>query len=103
MTGQRLVDLAKWPAGAKNKLDLTDAQYRDQQLAQMYIHGVHDSTEGKQWCYSDQLKPKPGTLEDYALNGLRALPAAELTRNASDLITAIWRAKLPCTPPRSAS
>jgi hypothetical protein len=100
MTGERLVELARWPAGAKDNFDLTPPQYLNQQMAKMYVHGVHDTAEGKSWCYSQRYKPKPDVLEDDALDGLRALPPEQLKRNAADLIVEIWRSKWPC-PDRS--
>lgn len=95
MTGQHLVELAAWPAGARSNLDLTPQQDRDQQLAQMYVAGVHDTTEGKDWCFSAIARPKPGTLIAYALDGLRAMTPDQLKRPASDLIVQTWRSKYP--------
>jgi len=63
----------------------------------MYIHGVHDATEGKSWCYGHVGKPKPDILEDAAIDGIRGLPRRQLKRNASDLIVEIWRARYPCS------
>lgn len=96
MTGARLLELAAWPPGARDNLDLTPQQARDRQAAQLYLHGVHDATEGRAWCYDLQTKPKPDVIEEVALTGLRALPAARLQQNAADLLVASWAARWPC-------
>jgi hypothetical protein len=98
MTGERFLELAKWPPGAKDNFDLTPTQYRDQQMAKMYIHGVHDASEGKAWCYSVKYRPKPDVLEDDVISGLQQLSPAQLKRNAADLFIEIWRRRWPCTP-----
>jgi hypothetical protein len=100
MTGERLIELAAWPAGAKDNHDLTPAQYLNQQIAKLYIHGVHDATEGKAWCYSAKYRPKPDVIEDAALDALRALTPEQRKRNAADLIEEAWRRRWPC-PERS--
>jgi hypothetical protein len=64
--------------------------------AEAYVDGVHDATEGKQWCYSQTTKPTPGTLHDEVFWALRAMPPDQLKRNASDLIVEVWRRKWPC-------
>lgn len=96
MTGQQLVELAAWPAAARTPADLTREQDQNQQLAKMFVTGVHDATEGKSWCYGDAAKPKPATLQDYALDGIRAMPAEQRKRAAAHLIAEIWGAKYPC-------
>lgn len=96
MSGARLLDLARWPDGAHDSLDLTPPQQLAQQQAKLYIAGVHDATEGKNWCYGAQ-RPKPAAIEDAALAALRALPRAQRKRNAADLIVQAWAARWPCT------
>lgn len=96
MTGAHLLELATWPAGAKDNFDLTPRQVLDRQAAQLYLHGVHDATEGRAWCYDRQTRPKPDVIEDAALAGLRALPAERLQQNAADLLVAAWAARWPC-------
>jgi hypothetical protein len=100
MTGQRLVELAAWPANARDNIDLTPRQRMDQELVAMFVVGVHDATEGKGWCYSQTAKPKPGTLHELAIDKLRALPSEQLKRAAADLIVETWRAKYPCPAER---
>jgi len=101
MTGGQLLELAKWPAGARDNLDLTPQQKMSHQMAKLYLHGVHDATEGKAWCYSEQYRPKPGVIEDAALDGLRTMSAAQLKGNAADLVVQAWASKWPCHSGRS--
>jgi hypothetical protein len=100
MTGQQLVALSAWPEGARSNIDLTPQQAMNQELARMFLVGVHDATEGKTWCFSRTAKPKPDTLQDQAMRGLRALPPAQLKRSAADLVVEVWRAKYPCATER---
>jgi hypothetical protein len=102
MTGQRLLEMIP-QAGA---FDEATGQIRRKQAtlkdefdrirAESYIDGVHDSTEGKTWCFSKQFKPKPDTLHSQIIWGLRALTRDELQRSAADLIVEVWREKYPC-------
>jgi hypothetical protein len=96
MTGQQLVDMQKTPPGVMNALQLSPEQYLDDQRAESYMDGVHDATEGKGWCYSYKYKPKPGSIKEAIVWGLRALPSEQLKRNASDLIVEILSAKYRC-------
>jgi hypothetical protein len=96
MTGAHLLELATWPPGAKDNFDLAPRQVLDRQSAQLYLHGVHDATEGRAWCYDRQTRPKPDVIEDAALASLRALPAARLQQNAADLLVVAWAARWPC-------
>lgn len=61
-----------------------------------YIQGVHDATEGKQWCWDAKYMPAPDELVMAARHALQRMPDAQLTRNASDLIVEVWRARWPC-------
>lgn len=63
--------------------------------ARAYVDGIHDATEGKQWCF-DPAKPAPSSLHDEVFWTLRAMPSSELRRNAGDLIVDIWRRNWPC-------
>jgi hypothetical protein len=93
MTGERLLALVAFPQPAsKSKFDLD----LDEQRAKLYIHGVHDATEGDGWCYGSVRRPKPGQLEDEAIDGIKGMPPAQLKRNAADLLVEIWRVKNPC-------
>jgi hypothetical protein len=96
MTGQRLLELYARPAGAASEADLTVRQYVDLRSAQLYLHGVHDATEGREWCYDRKYRPKPDVIEDAALAALRALTSEQLKRPAAELIVAAWRSKWPC-------
>jgi hypothetical protein len=96
MTGQHLLELYALPAGAKSEADLTPRQYVDLRSAQLYLHGVHDATEGREWCYDRKYRPKPDVIEDAALAALRALPPEQLKRSAAELVVAAWRSKWPC-------
>jgi hypothetical protein len=93
MTGERFLALIAFPpAPGKSELEV----HMDAEKAKLYIHGVHDSTEGKGWCYGQPYKPKPDILEDAVIDGVKGLPPAQLKRNAADLFVEIWRAKYPC-------
>lgn len=96
MTGERLLRMVTFPPGAKGNFDLTPQQYLEAERARYYIEGVHDTTEGKSWCYSERYQPGPDALLDDIYAGLRKLSAAQLKRNASDLITEIWAKRWPC-------
>lgn len=93
MTGERLLALVAFPQPAsRSKLDI----YLDEQRAKLYIHGVHDATEGKGWCFGITRHPKPDLLELEAIDGIKALAPDQLKRNAADLLVGIWRVKNPC-------
>ncbi|MDB5963318.1 MAG: hypothetical protein JWP59_4612 [Massilia sp.] len=97
MTGERLLALVAFPQPAgKSNLDI----HMDEQRAKLYIHGVHDATEGKGWCYGTVRRPKPGQLEDEVIDGIKGMPRVQLKRNAADLLVEIWRVKNPCTEER---
>lgn len=96
MTGEHLLELYALPAGAKSEADLTPRQYVDLRSAQLYLHGVHDATEGREWCYDRKYRPKPDVIEDAALAALRALPPEQLRHSAAELIVVAWRNKWPC-------
>ena len=87
-----------YPPGAMGNFDLTREQYMDKELARLYISGVHDSTEGKSWCFSQKYRPKPDTLQGDIMAALRAMPPDQLRRNAADIIVEVWRKKWPCLP-----
>jgi hypothetical protein len=93
MTGERFLALVAFPPPqGKTALE----SHMDAQMAQIYIHGVHDATEGKGWCYGQPYKPKPDILEDAVIDGIKGMPPAQLKRNAADLFVEIWSAKYPC-------
>ena len=93
MTGERLLALVAFPQPvSKSKLDI----FLDEQRAKLYIHGVHDATEGKGWCFGITRHPKPDLLEQEAIDGIKGLAPEQLKRNAADLLVDIWRVKNPC-------
>jgi hypothetical protein len=96
MTGQHLLELYALPAGTESEADLTVHQYVDLRSAQLYLHGVHDATEGREWCYDRKYRPKPDVIEDAALAALRKLPPEQLKHSAAELTVAAWRIKWPC-------
>jgi hypothetical protein len=70
MTGERLLALVAFPQPvSKSKLDI----FLDEQRAKLYIHGVHDATEGKGWCFGITRHPKPDLLEQEAIDGIKGL------------------------------
>ena len=63
-------------------------------LAEMYLIGVLDSTEGKAWCdYSVAL---PGSIQEQIYIGFKKESKTSLNRRASEIITSILSKKLPC-------
>lgn len=102
MTGQQFVELSAWPEGAHSNIDLTPLQAMNQELAKMFLVGVHDATEGKDWCFSVRAKPKPDTLRDQAIRSLRSMNQQQLRRSATELVVEVWRAKYPCARTGSA-
>ena len=105
MSGESLVQLyaggdisdIQGSYGRFTQEDRIDVRHRiSKERAEAYVDGVHDATEGKLWCYSQVTRPKPGTLHEEVLWALRAMPADQLKRNASDLIVETWRRKWPC-------
>jgi hypothetical protein len=96
MTGQQLVELYNRPSGAQSRTEATAREQLRQYQAEAYLNGVHDATEGKDWCYSTKYNPHQDELWSDALWGLRALPPDQLKRNAAELIVNIWRKKWPC-------
>jgi hypothetical protein len=104
MTGERLIKLfdrtgqeeVKWENGLYTRQQLVEHLDRtSEEIGAAYIRGVHDLSEGRSWCWEPN-RPKPDTLEEQAIWGLRALPKDRLKHNAADLIVAIWAAKNPC-------
>lgn len=96
MTGEQLLKKVTVRPGVKGNFDLTPDEYVEAERARAYIDGVHDTTEGKAWCYSERFRPGPEALVDNVLVELRKLPPQQLKRNAGDLIAEIWARKWPC-------
>lgn len=101
MTGERLATMVRFAPGVRGNFDLSREQYLDAERARLYIEGVHDSSEGKQWCYSERHRPGPDLLRDQAEVGLRELSAEQLKDNAAELIIGIWKSKWPCPTMRA--
>jgi hypothetical protein len=96
MTGAHLLEIYTMPPGVADESGLSVHQYVDWRSAQLYLHGVHDATEGREWCYDRMYKPKPDLIEEAALSALRALSSDQLKRNAAELLVEAWRKKWPC-------
>jgi hypothetical protein len=63
-------------------------------LAEMYLIGVLDSTEGKTWCGYDIALP--GSIQEQIYLGFKKAPKNSLNRRASEIIKSILSNKLPC-------
>jgi Rap1a immunity proteins len=97
MTGQRLVEMYE----GRKSYETESAEKLREMLADAYVDGVHDATEGKGWCYSYKYKPKPTTIHEHVIWDLRAMPAEQLKRNAADLIVELLSKRYPCPADRS--
>jgi hypothetical protein len=69
--------------------------------AQDYIRGVYDATEHHDWCAIGPdgkalPRPRPVDLQANVRAALASLPAAELHRNAGDILRLMWQDKSPC-------
>jgi hypothetical protein len=107
MTGERLVKLlgnvdpanVHWTPDSPFRTRAIAAEYRDMSNGEFvhgFIQGVHDATEGKEWCWSKRYQPHPDELEADAREALQRMPDAQLKRNAADLIVGVWRKRWPC-------
>lgn len=107
MSGERLVRLlgnvdpatVHWTADSPFRSRAIAAEYIDmsnREFVHGYIQAVHDATEGKEWCWSEQYKPKAHELEADASDALQHMSNAQLKRNAADLIVEVWRKAWPC-------
>jgi hypothetical protein len=94
MSGQMLLDRFQGPPNLNGKpLTGLDQMYRT--LAQGYLHGINDATEGRDWCYTGRIKPDE--LDDRVISALKNLPADILSGNAAPLVVNFLRHKYPCT------
>lgn len=92
MTGQQLVDQFQGPPEEYGKMSGRTFTYH--QLAQGYLDGINDATEGKLWCYSGRWKPDE---RDHALIlQMSKLPPEVLKGNAAPLVIDFLRKKYPC-------
>lgn len=107
MTGERLVKLmgnvdpatVAWSEDSPFRTKAIAAEYMgmaNNQFAQGYIQAVYDAAEGKGWCWDGRYRPKLHELESDARHALQRMPAAELKRNAADLIVGVWNKMWPC-------
>jgi hypothetical protein len=107
MTGERLVKMlgntdpntVAWKPGGPFRTQAIAAEYMDMangEFVRGYIQGVHDATEGKDWCWSRKYQPMAHELEFDARHALQRMPAIQLKRNAADLIVEVWRETWPC-------
>jgi len=107
MTGERLVKLlgnvdpatVAWTPDSPFRTRAIAAQYMDMSNGELFhgfIQGVHDATEGKEWCWSGKYKPLAHELEADARQALQRMPASRLKGNAAALIVEVWRKTWPC-------
>lgn len=86
-----------------NNLNFTGTKFFDaymskdvsqRHLAEMFLIGVLDSTEGKLWCgYKIAL---PGSIQELIYIGFKKESEHSLKRRASEIIISIMSKKLPC-------
>lgn len=96
-----LPKVAPWMTGAELLRKLSSPTEAHE--AELYIKGAHDASERREWCFADRTgkapaRPRPPDLQAFVRNGLRAMPAAALKRNAADLLIEMWQEKWPCPP-----
>lgn len=92
MTGQQLVHQFMGPPEEYGNMSGRNFTYH--QLAQGYLDGINDATEGKLWCYSGRWKPHE---RDRALIlEMSKLPPATLQGNAAPLVLDFLSNKYPC-------
>lgn len=75
------------------------ASYRGQDaaqrhLAEMYLSGVLDATEGKAWCSYRVASPE--AIEEQIYLGFKKASAATLKKRTSEIVQEILSAILPC-------
>ncbi|MES2325168.1 MAG: Rap1a/Tai family immunity protein [Pseudomonadota bacterium] len=113
MTGQHLVKFlgnvdsrnVHWSPDSPFRSKIIDAEYLDlinREFVSGYIQAVHDSSEGKSWCWQEY-KPKPDELAADARHVQQRMTDDQLKKNAADLIVEVWSKKFPCpaaTQPR---
>ncbi|WP_426176645.1 Rap1a/Tai family immunity protein [Massilia sp. TWR1-2-2] len=92
MTGQQLVDQFLGPPKEYGKM--SGRTYTYHQLAQGYLDGINDATEGKLWCYTGRWKPHERDSE--LILELSKLPAATLKGTAAPLVLEFLIKKYPC-------
>lgn len=99
-TRQRLIINNLNMSGAQFYAAYMSREIQQRQLAEMYLAGVLDGSEGRLWCgYSLAL---PGTVQEVLYLELRQQSEASMQRRASDVIHDILAARLPCTRKASA-
>ena len=67
---------------------------QERRLAEMYLSGAVDSTEGSIWC--DYSLALPGSILEQIYIGFKKASEPELKMRASTLIALILSKKLPC-------
>lgn len=97
MTGQTLIDQFLGPPSLKNQA-LSGRHFIEHQLAQGYLDGIHDATEGTVWCYAGNAKPH--TLDYSLVWSLKELSPDALQANAALLVLDFLRKKYPCPNPK---
>lgn len=107
MTGEALVKLmgnvdpahVSWSPASPFRTRAIAADYIDMsngEFVRGFIQGVHDATQGKEWCPGAQVRPLPHEMDADARSALQRLPAAQRKLGAADLIVAAWRTSWPC-------
>lgn len=95
LTGKMLVDYWFPPPGAKNAFDRDARTVANFNLAQGFIDGVVDATQGTAWCHDGKIKPDE--LDAYAMWELRKLPSNALADHAAPLLIEALGKKFPCS------
>ncbi len=107
VTGEALVQLmgnvdpasVVWSEESPFRTRAIAAEYIDlsnREFVRGYIQAVHDAAEGKGWCWDKRYRPKLHEMESDAWHALQRMPAAQLKRNAAELIVETWQKMWPC-------
>lgn len=96
MSGQALVSQFSGPSNAGN-LPWDERDFARHQLAQGYLDGVNDTTEGSLWCYNGRWESEERDMD--VIGALKKLPPEILKGNAALLVVNFLRDKYPCAGP----
>jgi hypothetical protein len=72
----------------------TSKQANERRLAELYLLGVVDATEGKDWCGYKTIQTI--TVDEAIYTGFKKLDKSELAKRASTVIRQILSSKFPC-------
>lgn len=70
----------------------------ERRFAEMYLLGVIDATEGRDWCGYKTIKTI--TIDEAVYMGFKKLERGQLEKRASTVIRQILAGKFPCGAPR---